>query len=253
MKLCPQCDFIYEDEQTVCDMDGKELVSQSPVVETPGATSPSASAVPTRGAKRWVALAAVVALLLAVIAIAYLWQSGQKRVYAADSAIPPVASEVKSQPPPLVAATPGAVDSPSVAERDGAPPATPEASAQMLTKAVAATATNAAANNSKRVIIRLTNGSRITAEDAWPGKNGIWYRQGGMVTFLKQSQIKAIDRVAPANTNSTDKTPKSSTQAAAAPNPLRLKRLEPATVKRPSRVTSFLRKTGDILKKPFKL
>jgi hypothetical protein len=248
MKLCPQCDFIYEDEQTVCDMDGKELVSQPPVVETPVATSLSAPAVPTKGAKRWVALAAVLALLLGVIAIAYLWQSGLKRVYAADSAIPPVASEVKSQPPPLVAATPAAVDSPSVAERDDAHPATPEASAQMLTKAV-----SAATGNSRRVIIRLTDGSRIAAEDAWPGKNGIWYRQGGMVTFLKQSQIKAIDRVAPTNTNSTDKTPKSSTQAAAAPNPLRLKRLEPATVKRPSRVTSFLRKTGDILKKPFKL
>src|SRR5882724_6610322 len=26
MKLCPQCEFIYENEQSFCDMDGKELV-----------------------------------------------------------------------------------------------------------------------------------------------------------------------------------------------------------------------------------
>ncbi|MFN2492174.1 MAG: hypothetical protein ABR501_04735, partial [Pyrinomonadaceae bacterium] len=26
MKLCPHCDFIYEDDQTLCDMDGRELV-----------------------------------------------------------------------------------------------------------------------------------------------------------------------------------------------------------------------------------
>src|SRR6267142_1374798 len=26
MKLCPQCEFIYEDDQTLCDMDGRELV-----------------------------------------------------------------------------------------------------------------------------------------------------------------------------------------------------------------------------------
>jgi hypothetical protein len=168
MKLCPQCDFIYEDEQTVCDMDGKELVSQSPVVETSVTTSASASAVPTRGGKRWVALA-VLALLLVVIAIAYLKQSGQKRVYAADSAIPPIASEIESQPLPLVAATPAAVASPSVAERDDAHPATPEASAQMLTKAVATIATKAAADKATRVIIRLTNGSQFTAEDAWSG------------------------------------------------------------------------------------
>jgi len=249
MKLCPQCDFIYEDEQTVCDMDGKELVSQSPVADTRRATS----AVPVKGAKRWVALAAVLALLLAVIAIAYLWQSGQERVYAADSAIPPLASEIESQPLPVAASTPAVVDSPSVAERDDAHAATPEASAQMLTKTVAATAINAATDSSARVIIRLTNGSRITAEDAWAGKNGIWYRQGGMVTFLRRSQVEAIDRAAPTNTNITDKATRPSTQATAAPNTLRLKRLEPATVKRPSRVTSFLRKTGDILKKPFKL
>src|SRR6267142_192389 len=27
MKLCPQCDFIYEDDQLFCDMDGKGLVN----------------------------------------------------------------------------------------------------------------------------------------------------------------------------------------------------------------------------------
>ena len=27
MKLCPKCDFIYEDDQAFCDMDGKELTS----------------------------------------------------------------------------------------------------------------------------------------------------------------------------------------------------------------------------------
>lgn len=26
MKRCPLCDFIYEDDQSVCDMDGIELV-----------------------------------------------------------------------------------------------------------------------------------------------------------------------------------------------------------------------------------
>ncbi|MCA1606621.1 MAG: hypothetical protein LC775_14400, partial [Acidobacteria bacterium] len=29
MKLCPQCEFIYENEQSVCDMDGNELVYDS--------------------------------------------------------------------------------------------------------------------------------------------------------------------------------------------------------------------------------
>ena len=29
MKRCPLCDFIYEDEQSLCDMDGYELVADS--------------------------------------------------------------------------------------------------------------------------------------------------------------------------------------------------------------------------------
>jgi hypothetical protein len=251
MKLCPQCDFIYEDEQSFCDMDGKKLVFQAPVDETRVAPVVATPKVATGSSMRWFALAAALALLLAVIAIAYLRQSNQNRVYAADSSIPPVAHELKPQSIPVPAATPAAVESPSTAEQDNA--ASPDASAKVLTKAVAATVVNAAANNSPHVIIRLTNGARITADDSWPGKNGLWYRQGGMVTFLKGSQVVAVDRIAPAHTPATDKSQKSRPQTASAPNSLRLKRLEPATPKRPSRVTSFLRKTGDILKKPFKL
>ncbi|MGI8918029.1 MAG: hypothetical protein ACR2H6_05460 [Pyrinomonadaceae bacterium] len=37
MKRCPQCEFIYEDEQTRCDMDGIDLVLDNP---TPSVTSP---------------------------------------------------------------------------------------------------------------------------------------------------------------------------------------------------------------------
>jgi hypothetical protein len=246
MKLCPQCDFIYEDEQSFCDMDGKELMFQPPVGEAPVAPVVSTGKVAAGSSMRWFALAAGLMLLLAVMVIAYLRQSSQNRVYAADSSIPPLAHELKPQAVPASAATPAAVETPSTAERDDA--ASPEASAKILTKAVAETVVNAAINNSNRVIIRLTNGARIPAEDAWPGKNGIWYRQGGMVTFLKRNQVKGIDRIAPANSPVSARA-----QTAAAPNSLRLKRLEPATPKRPSRVTSFLRKTGDILKKPFKL
>jgi len=47
MKLCPQCDFIYEDDQSVCDMDGKELVSDpaTVVIEQGFATPVSATPV----------------------------------------------------------------------------------------------------------------------------------------------------------------------------------------------------------------
>ncbi len=252
MKLCPECDFIYEDEQTFCDMDGKELVPQC-LPEAVSAAAASTPKIAPNGSRRWFALAAALALLLAVIAVAYVSQASQKRVYAADSSMPSVAIDTAPQPLSVPDATPATVNpepsNANVSER--------EASAKMLTNAVAATSANvgSAANNSGRVILRLTNGATITADDAWPGKKGVWYRQGGVVTFLKGSQLKAIERIpAPhrSNTPINDKTEKANTKTAAAPNSLRLKRLEPATPKKTSRVASFFRKTGDLLKKPFK-
>ncbi len=251
MKLCPECDFIYEDDQAICDMDGKQLVPQ---LQPTSVSAPVASApkVASHGSKRWFALAAGLALLLAVIAVAYVSQTGQKRSYAASS-IPSVAVEITPQPVSVPAASPAAVEG-SEPNNDNA--SAREASTKMLTNAVAATAANAdpSASDSGRVVLRLTNGAVISADDAWSGKNGVWYRQGGLVTFLKHSQLKAIERIPARRTNTpaNDKIEKSKTQTATAPNSLRLKRLEPATPQKPSRMTSFLRKTGDFLKKPFK-
>jgi hypothetical protein len=38
MKLCSQCDFIYEDDQERCDMDGAELVYE-PTLESASQTA----------------------------------------------------------------------------------------------------------------------------------------------------------------------------------------------------------------------
>jgi hypothetical protein len=39
MKRCPQCEFIYEDYQTLCDMDGRELVYHSAPVAFEGSST----------------------------------------------------------------------------------------------------------------------------------------------------------------------------------------------------------------------
>ena len=40
MKLCPQCEFIYEDSQALCDMDGQELVYE-PTISMSSEKSPA--------------------------------------------------------------------------------------------------------------------------------------------------------------------------------------------------------------------
>ncbi|HEY8186258.1 MAG TPA: hypothetical protein VIF64_09330 [Pyrinomonadaceae bacterium] len=55
------------------------------------------------------------------------------------------------------------------------------------------------ASNRPPVVVWLANGSSIKADEAWEKKEGIWYRQGGMVTFLKRSRVRSIQRLATPN------------------------------------------------------
>ncbi len=67
MKRCSQCDFIYEDDQHLCDMDGHELIYE-PTLQSlqVNALSTSTTHSPSSGARRQ-ALAAAIAVLIAII------------------------------------------------------------------------------------------------------------------------------------------------------------------------------------------
>lgn len=47
---------------------------------------------------------------------------------------------------------------------------------------------------SHHVHLRLTDGSTITADEAWESGQGIWYRQGGMSHLVTRDRIKTIGR-----------------------------------------------------------
>ena len=306
MKLCPQCDFIYEDDQRFCDMDGKELVyNPAPVVIEANVANPS-SPTPKRLAgrrSRSFAVAVVVGVVVAAMVIAgHFARTQQTRLRAAaesstqspdrsiarstgqsaaestseDAGAQPAASDLAStQTPPANTALAEQSAEQSFAQLpeqlssqpDAATPGPPSSSQSPPSGASRSRARLAANPVSTRgpsgdsrgpVIVRLNNGAAIKADEAWERKDGIWYRQAGMVTFLKRSRVRTIERLAPpparsksAANNAKEKSRK--TENATAQNQLRLARPEPAETKKQSRLTSFLKKTGRILKRPFKL
>lgn len=65
MKRCTQCDFIYEDDQTLCDMDGKELVSIPMALQQGNLESQTVR--PTKPSPRRFALQIVGAVLLGFV------------------------------------------------------------------------------------------------------------------------------------------------------------------------------------------
>ena len=66
MKRCPQCEFIYEDEQNTCDMDGTILAFDASV---------AAANAPSRSRLRSFALPAVIGTMLASLLIVAFYAS----------------------------------------------------------------------------------------------------------------------------------------------------------------------------------
>ena len=258
MKLCPQCAFIYEDTQTFCDMDGKELVPDSPPVVEPAAAparltidipSPSSSR-----RLRILAIAIVVSVgLLAGFFLAQLgWRSSAASPLREVPPIPlPATSDLDTTPSQIADKQLQDENSLENVAADNAETAESASSRSALTPASRLRSiSSGAGSNPTPVVLRLTNGATIKADEVWVRKDGVWYRQGGLITFLKHSQVRSVERpgAAPSRTNDQRNQP----QPVLAQNQPPTVRPQVTTVKKDSRVTSFLKNTGRALKKPFR-
>lgn len=106
MKRCPQCEFIYEDDQSLCDMDGVLLVLDTRVLPNMNALT----TVETRTApKRNRAVPAFATLILALVLGLVYYVSMQRK--AAQTAYTPAAT-VETAPNPAPANSPVQVSAP---------------------------------------------------------------------------------------------------------------------------------------------
>jgi hypothetical protein len=283
VKLCPQCAFIYEDDQRVCDMDGRNLVHTAPTVLEPQHTPPTRLTIslaatsessPAKSSSRrsrgLVILVVVLATLLFVVVSIQIHRSRSLQAVQSPRPAPSAALDNKPQPSPadLVSSTAIAATTLSQhAEQAGQSPESPQESrptniAVMPSNTKARLASGpvtagASTEHSRSVVLRLKNGATINADEVWKRKEGVWYRQAGMVTFLKGSRVSSIERSATprsqpqtAVNNVGERTRKSDDHTAQ--SQLRLRRPERVETKKPSRVNAFIKWTGRILKKPFK-
>ncbi len=118
MKRCPQCEFIYEDDQSLCDMDGMLLVLDSRTLPSLHALAPvevPAAPVVARAPWRHRTFPAMAALLLATVLSLVYFVSNQRGVQSAapgvdtsivtpisDSPAPSDSPATNTEPPPPV-------------------------------------------------------------------------------------------------------------------------------------------------------
>ncbi|MEA2207222.1 MAG: hypothetical protein QOE77_3998 [Blastocatellia bacterium] len=243
MKRCLQCEFVYEDEQSVCDMDGSELVHEAESLPLP--PLPNLAGEPAvltaKPAPRNFAVPAFAGIILAVLlfiayyATTHTPQRPDATQAIAHTTLPQATPDIKPQPSSATVATE------PIAETTIQGPTVPDTKPATMARLNSGPVVVASSSEHDRgaVFIRLTNGATIRADDAWQKREGLWYRQNGVVTFLKHSQVRTIERPAPlrpATLKPAEKKPKA----------------EAVDKKKESRVTSILKTTGRILKRPFK-
>ena len=135
MKRCPKCEFIYEDDQSLCDMDGVLLVLDT-------RTLPHLHALQTVPAKttpkRNRAVPAFATLILALV-LGMVYYVSTQRTASPTIDIPPVTSASTTDPPPEVTPevnpTPEAQPSAEVREEPKAEKTKPVAAAAAPVKA----------------------------------------------------------------------------------------------------------------------
>jgi hypothetical protein len=104
MKRCPQCEFIYEDDQSLCDMDGVLLVLDSRTLPNPQSLAP----LPARPQKRNRAVPAFATLILVLVLGMVYYVPIQRRTQ-----VPPPSVNNVSVPAPAAAAEPAPILSPT--------------------------------------------------------------------------------------------------------------------------------------------
>jgi hypothetical protein len=210
MKRCPQCYQPYADSEKFCESDGQPLLTDI------GVTPPVASVVDTQPAvldastqKREMRMMVIVGVMVGMV-ITSLGYAG----YSIVSAFYPVAEESNlpvskvetvdtRQPAPT---TRQAVIEPSPSPEEEASPS-PEAEDAEVEEAVKADTRAAQLNQgpvstgereqrreerSGKTIIEMTDGTQVEVDAAWQDKQGVWYRRGGLVSFVESSRIKTI-------------------------------------------------------------
>lgn len=134
MKRCPQCEFIYEDDQSLCDMDGVLLVFDSRTLPNIHALA-TVPAVPDRPQPRRIRAVPVFASLVLALVLGMVYYVSTRRSAPAPvsaTTVSNAAPEV-SEPAPATEPPPP-VEQPSAEEQPAAVPDTKPAATQSPTK-----------------------------------------------------------------------------------------------------------------------
>ena len=99
MKRCPQCEFIYEDDQSLCDMDGVLLVFDSRTLPNAHALATVSGPMPDKGRRSRMVPAFATLILMLLIASVYYVTAVRRTANLSPATVTSVATETQAEPP----------------------------------------------------------------------------------------------------------------------------------------------------------
>ena len=208
MKRCPQCYQPYADSERFCESDGQPLLADIGVSPVGKVIDTQPAVLDASTQKREARLMVIVGVMVGIIitSLGYAGYSLFSAYYSANEESDGPVSRVETvdtrQPAPQ---TRTAVIEPSPSpEEEVSPSPEAEAEAEDTEKAgtVAAHLNQGPVSTgergekreerSEKTIIEMTDGTRVEVDAAWQDKQGVWYRRGGLVSFVESKRIKGI-------------------------------------------------------------
>ena len=204
MKRCPKCLEAYGDEEKFCEIDGRKLLVDPTFHAAPGSAAGLAHNPTERSLMMLVGVLGGVLISAALFVVfsvankeaAESPQSSARVLQASPAARQSLA--IPSEPVVRPTATP---------LEEAEPENSPEPEPQDETKNVAVTtkvnqgpiSTSGNKDESNvRTVIQLHDGTSIDVDAAWTEGQGVWYRRGGLVSYLDSKDVKSISTVADA-------------------------------------------------------
>jgi hypothetical protein len=227
MKFCPQCDFIYENDQSLCDMDGAALVYDPKPFPPAGNAAPSPAVISSANSQWWRFTAT--AVVGVVLGTALLYQ------VSVHPTSPPSSSHSSAQV---------TNNSPEQVTGDSAAPISDDSEAPSnldLTQPVPLTPPIEAR---PAPLSRKASPQTQSSEPSWSTQ----LPQLSKSTATANSGASAAVKLPPSSSRSAPKREEGKRKPVSAnDNP------KAAREKKDSSIGSFLKKTSRIFKKPFKL
>ena len=212
MKQCPQCKEHFTDSQNFCDTDGTPLLDDTELLrdalKTPGETVPT---LPVQ--KMWPIITIGVLIGVIICLGAYVIMLSKPAATTETTKKPETAKlnpYTQSAQPATI--RPEALPYPTVEEpfAEASPAASPTATPEVVAKEPSASLNDVAISTNRqegekrgRTIIKLKGGVRVEADAAWQDQMGIWYRQGGLVSYVERDRIESIGEPAQPKTSPT--------------------------------------------------